>query len=95
MAFMTAPLNFPYSASKLLVIRRNSSTRVEVRNQAGAEVASFTDVTTVHEERVGGLALAIHGDVAGIQVSLKPDDPAGLTLDVPGATPACRPRRSM
>src|SRR2546429_3544513 len=26
MAFMTAPLNFPYSASKLLVISRNSST---------------------------------------------------------------------
>ena len=26
MAFITAPLNFPYSASKLLVIRRNSST---------------------------------------------------------------------
>src|ERR1035438_5362906 len=25
MAFITAPLNFPYSASKLLVMRRNSS----------------------------------------------------------------------
>ena len=38
--------------------------RVQVGNQAGAQVASFTHVPAVHKERVRRFALAVNGDVA-------------------------------
>ena len=43
--------------------------RIEIGNQARTEVAPLADVSAIHKECVGGLALAVHGDVAGVQAA--------------------------
>jgi hypothetical protein len=40
---------------------------VQVRNQASTEVAALAYVPAVHEEGVGGFALAVHGDISRVQ----------------------------
>jgi hypothetical protein len=40
---------------------------VQVRNKTRAKVAALADVSAVHQERIGGFALAVYGDVAGVQ----------------------------
>src|SRR6185295_17376465 len=61
-AFITEPLNFPYSASKLLVINRNSF-RIQVRNQPRAKFSALADISSIHQEGIGGFSLAIYGKI--------------------------------
>src|SRR5690349_14836894 len=39
--------------------------RVQIRDQTGTKIASFTHVPAIHEEGVGGFALAVHREVSG------------------------------
>ena len=71
MAFITAPLKRPYSASKELVIRRNSATESRF-GITEAPMPSFADVSAIHVEGVRAFPLPVHGDQS-------PDDDVGAT----------------
>ena len=67
MTLIWPPLYSPYSASKLLVMMRNSAIASRFGMIAGAGIDVLFDVAAVHAEVVGKLALPIDRDRAGIE----------------------------
>src|SRR2546429_305637 len=93
-AFITAPLNFPYSASKLLVISRNSSTESRLGTKPAPRFRpsltsppftrkAFAVSRWPFTERLPGFKLPDTGRSCWI-----------AWLELPGATPACKPNKS-
>ena len=94
--FITEPVNLPYSALKLLVIRRNSATESASGIMPGAHIFGLIDFRAVYQEGVGKLRLTIRGHIArrAVEAGSRRAIVVTVLTVFEGATPGCRASRS-